>query len=234
MDKSQRLNQMYEYARANGMCKNKRSFAEVLGIDSGNLSKAFGNDTKYMTDSLLIRVNNALGNVFSFDWLLTGRGDMLMPVPQTANVNVSTGDNIHHNSGNVATHGAHITNITTIPPTTPAIPTTPPATPATPSATTPATPATSTIPTMPAIPTTPAIPATDDDKDRLIAQLQAQIATLQARVATLQAQIDAQHEHTDLLQALQAQIATLQSQIAELKADKQNLMQLLTNLTQNK
>lgn len=220
MDKSQRLNQMYEYARANGMCKNKRSFAEVLGIDSGNLSKAFGNDTKYMTDSLLIRVNNALGNVFSFDWLLTGRGDMLIPTPQTTNVNVDMGDNIHHNSGNVATHGAHITNITNIPATTPA----------TPSATTPAT---STIPTTPST-ATPAIPATDDDKDRLIAQLQAQIVTLQARVATLQAQINAQHEHTDMLQALQAQIATLQAQIAELKADKQNLMQLLTNLTQNK
>lgn len=63
-----------------------------------------------------------------------------------------------------------------------------------------------------------------DNKDKIIAQLQSQITTLQA-------QIDAQHEHADLLQS---QIATLQSQIAELKADKQNLMQLLTNLTQNK
>ena len=169
MEKSQRLSQMYEYARTNGMCRNKRSFAELLGIDNGNLSKAFGNDAKYMTDSLLIRVNNALGNVFSFDWLLTGNGEML-------NENGNAGDNIHHNSGNVATRGAHITTTDTT------------------------------------------------DKDRLIASLQSQIATLQA-------QIDAQHEHTDLLQS---QIATLQSQIAELKADKQNLMQLLTNLTQNK
>lgn len=169
MEKSQRLSQMYEYARTNGMCRNKRSFAELLGIDNGNLSKAFGNDAKYMTDSLLIRVNNALGNVFSFDWLLTGNGEMLN------GSNDSTGDSIHHNSGNVATRGAHITTST-------------------------------------------------DEKDRIIAQLQSQIATLQA-------QIDAQHEHAELLQS---QIATLQAQIAELKADKQNLMQLLTNLTQNK
>lgn len=63
-----------------------------------------------------------------------------------------------------------------------------------------------------------------DNKDKII-------ATLQSQITTLQAQIDAQHEHADLLQS---QIATLQSQIAELKADKQNLMQLLTNLTQNK
>lgn len=127
-------------------------------------------------------------------WLMTGNDDLLPSA-----TNVSTGDNIHHNSGNVATHGAHITNITTTP-TTPAM-------------------------------TIPATPASDNDKDRLIAQLQSQIATLQAQLATLQAQLDAQHEHADLLQA---QIATLQSQIAELKADKQNLMQLLTNLTQNK
>ena len=97
---------MYEYARTNGMCRNKRSFAELLGIDNGNLSKALGNDAKYMTDSLLIRVNNALGNVFSFDWLLTGNGEML-------NGNTgSNGDSIHHNSGNVATRGAHITTST--------------------------------------------------------------------------------------------------------------------------
>ena len=103
-------------------------------------------------------------------WLMTGNDDLL---PSATNVDM--GDSIHHNTGNVATRGAHII-------------------------------------------------ASSDDKDRLIAQLQAQITTLQAK-------IDAQHENADLLQS---QIATLQAQIAELKADKQNLMQLLTNLTQNK
>ena len=223
MERIEQLKTMYDYARTNGLCSNRKTFAALLNMNEGNMSSAFSGNMRYLTTNLLLRINKALGDVFSTEWLLTGTEPIY-----------KIGDNIHHNSGNVATHGAHITNITTIPPTTPAIPTTPPATPATPSATTPAT---STIPTMPAtptIPTMPAIPATDDDKDRLIAQLQAQIATLQARVATLQSQIDAQHEHTDLLQALQAQIATLQAQIAELKADKQNLMQLLTNLTQNR
>lgn len=201
MERIEQLKTMYDYARTNGLCSNRKTFAALLNMNEGNMSSAFSGNMRYLTTNLLLRINKALGDVFSTEWLLTGTEPIY-----------KIGDNIHHNSGNVATHGAHITNITTIPPTTPAIPTTPVATPTTPAATT---------------PTTPAIPATDDDKDRLIAQLQ-------ARVATLQAQIDAQHEHTDLLQALQSQIATLQSQIAELKADKQNLMQLLTNLTQNK
>lgn len=182
MERIEQLKTMYDYARTNGLCSNRKTFAALLNMNEGNMSSAFSGNMRYLTTNLLLRINKALGDVFSTEWLLTGKGDMLIPTPQTTNMN--TGDNIHHNSGNVATHGAHIT--TTAPNT---------------------------------------------DKDQLIAQLQSQIATLQAQLATLQAQLDAQHEHADLLQA---QIATLQSQIAELKADKQNLMQLLTNLTQNK
>lgn len=63
-----------------------------------------------------------------------------------------------------------------------------------------------------------------------------------APVATRGAQINTSTTNNDQLiaqlkaqiTALQSQITTLQAQIAELKADKQNLMQLLTNLTQNK
>lgn len=175
---------LLEFVRHTGMPVYQ--FEKVCGLSNAyikNISKGIGADKLEKILSQFPQLNRV--------WLLTGNGDMLLP----SATNVSTGDNIHHNSGNVATHGAHITNITTTP-TTPAM-------------------------------TIPATPASDNDKDRLIAQLQAQITALQA-------QLDAQHEHTDLLQALQTQIATLQSQIAELKADKQNLMQLLTNLTQNK
>lgn len=167
--RNDRLEMVYKYAVSTKMCKNKKTFAELIGVRDSTLSKALGGDPKYLSDVFFIRVNSALDNVFNTDWLLTGNGEML-----NGN-NGSTGDSIHHNSGNVATRGAHITTST-------------------------------------------------DEKDRLIAQLQSQIATLQT-------QIDAQHEHADLLQS---QITTLQAQIAELKADKQNLMQLLTNLTQNK
>lgn len=180
---------LLEFVRHTGMPVYQ--FEKVCGLSNAyikNISKGIGADKLEKILNQFPELNRT--------WLLTGNGDMLLP---SATTNVSTGDNIHHNSGNVATHGAHITNITTTP-TTPAI-------------------------------TIPATPASDTDKDRLIAQLQAQITALQAQLATLQAQLDAQHEHADLLQA---QITTLQAQIAELKADKQNLMQLLTNLTQNK
>lgn len=139
-------------------------FEKVCGLSNAyikNISRGIGADKLEKILNQFPQLNKT--------WLLTGNGEMLN------GSNDSTGDSIHHNSGNVATRGAHITTST-------------------------------------------------DEKDRLIAQLQSQIATLQA-------QIDAQHEHAELLQS---QIATLQAQIAELKADKQNLMQLLTNLTQNK
>lgn len=168
--RNDRLEMVYKYAVSTKMCKNKKTFAELIGVRDSTLSKALGGDPKYLSDVFFIRVNSALDNVFNTDWLLTGNGEML-----NGN-NGSTGDSIHHNSAPVVTRGAHNVTIAA------------------------------------------------DNKDKIIAQLQSQITTLQA-------QIDAQHEHADLLQS---QIATLQSQIAELKADKQNLMQLLTNLTQNK
>lgn len=159
MTQRERLYQFIDY-----IGYSMRSFEREIGVANGTI--------RHLRDNLSANVKNRVSANFpqlNLTWLLTGNGEMLN------GDNGNNGDSIHHNSGNVATRGAHITTST-------------------------------------------------DEKDRLIAQLQSQIATLQA-------QIDAQHEHAELLQS---QIATLQAQIAELKADKQNLMQLLTNLTQNK
>lgn len=49
----------------------------------------------------------------SAEWLLTGKGDMLMPTPQTTNVNVDMGDSIHHNSASVIARGAQTTSVST-------------------------------------------------------------------------------------------------------------------------
>ena len=158
MTQRERLNQFIDY-----IGYSVRSFEREIGVSNGTI--------RHLRDNLSANVKQRVSAKFpqlNQTWLLTGNGEMLVS-------GECNGDSIHHNTGNVATRGAHITTST-------------------------------------------------DDKDRLIASLQSQITTLQA-------QIDTQHEHADLLQS---QIATLQSQIAELKADKQNLMQLLTNLTQNK
>lgn len=99
MEKLDRLNQMYEYACANNFCKNKKTFAALLNMNEGNLSSAFsGKDTRYLTNNLLLRINVALGEVFSPAWLLYGEGEMLISDKSTE-VNIDNSTNIgHHNN----------------------------------------------------------------------------------------------------------------------------------------
>lgn len=72
-----RLDTMYRYALTRELCKNKGNFAELIGVTNSTLSKAFSGEEKYLSDAFLIRVNNALNNVFSLDWVLYGTGEML-------------------------------------------------------------------------------------------------------------------------------------------------------------
>lgn len=76
MKREERLEVMYKYAISKGICTNKGGFATKVGVNSSTLSKAFSGEEKYLSDIFLIRVNNALDNVFSLDWLLNGVGDM--------------------------------------------------------------------------------------------------------------------------------------------------------------
>lgn len=76
MNKEDRLVEMYNYARSHNLCKNKGTFAELVGFAPTNLSRAFNGMPRFLTDNLLLRANEALSNVFSTQWLLTGEGEM--------------------------------------------------------------------------------------------------------------------------------------------------------------
>ena len=67
---------MFEYAKQNGVCKTKQQFAAHIEMPNSNLSSAFNNDTRYLNDNLLKRINESLGNVFSLEWLMYGTGEM--------------------------------------------------------------------------------------------------------------------------------------------------------------
>lgn len=112
MDKIEKIMKMYEYARTNGLCKNKKTFAELIGVRDTTLSRALAGG-RDLTESFLLRANEALGNAFNPSWLLYDRGDMLMPAPQTTNVNVDMGDSIHHNSAPVIARGAQNVTVST-------------------------------------------------------------------------------------------------------------------------
>ncbi len=93
-----RLDTMYRYALTRELCKNKGNFAELIGVTNSTLSKAFSGEEKYLSDAFLIRVNNALNNVFSLDWVLYGTGEMLK---ESAGADiVIDNSHSHHNNSN--------------------------------------------------------------------------------------------------------------------------------------
>lgn len=77
MNKLERLDAMYEYARKTGACTNKKTFAKFLGTTESVVSR-FYSGGRELTDQFLLRVNVALGSVFSTSWVLYGEGDMLL------------------------------------------------------------------------------------------------------------------------------------------------------------
>ena len=78
MERATRLSKMFDYAKSMGMCRTKQEFSKLLGLPNSNLSHAFNGDTRYLTDNMLLRVNEGLGNIFSLRWLLYGEGEMLV------------------------------------------------------------------------------------------------------------------------------------------------------------
>lgn len=75
--KSERIEAMYDYAVAKGLCKNRKTFAELIDANPTNIGKAFQENSPYLTDKLLSRINASLDYVFNPAWLLTGEGEML-------------------------------------------------------------------------------------------------------------------------------------------------------------
>lgn len=60
--------------------------------DKSNLSKAFKGETRFLTDKFLHRFNLAYGDLFSEEWLLTGKGSMLSD-PNKGTVTVGDNNN---------------------------------------------------------------------------------------------------------------------------------------------
>lgn len=73
-----RLLTMYNYALSKAFCHSRKGFAELIGIAPNNLSNAFSDSLheRYCTKSLLLKANEALNNIFSTQWILTGEGEM--------------------------------------------------------------------------------------------------------------------------------------------------------------
>lgn len=77
MDKMNRLQCVYDYARSKSVCRTKQEFAAFLGVQYTNLTRAMNGDTRYLTDKLLIKINECFDNIFSLEWLMYGTGEMM-------------------------------------------------------------------------------------------------------------------------------------------------------------
>lgn len=84
----------------------QKDIASKIGGNHTNISSALKGNKKYLTDNLLLRINNAFNNIFNESWLLTGEGDMLKKeanndINITGSYGVSVGDNNRSTYSNI-------------------------------------------------------------------------------------------------------------------------------------
>lgn len=79
MDKKERFNKLIRYiiwAYDVPFQSALKTIAAKAGVGHSNLSTALAGNEKYLTDSIMNKVNTAYGEPFRKEWLLFGTGDM--------------------------------------------------------------------------------------------------------------------------------------------------------------
>lgn len=76
-ERASRLQSAYGELVKRKLASTKKDIAEKMGASAPNVSSAFNGDPRVLTDRFLSRFNAAYGNLFSLEWLLTGKGEML-------------------------------------------------------------------------------------------------------------------------------------------------------------
>lgn len=104
MSKQERLKTAYQYLKSSGIVHTQKDVAEAMGASEPNVSSAFKGVEKVLTDKFLNRFARTYG--ISLDWLLTGRGEMIM----------DNGTSNNSNSGNITKIG-NISGVTNSPTT---------------------------------------------------------------------------------------------------------------------
>ena len=62
LDKLQsRLKELYHEALVSGVCESQKSFAELIGAKPQTLSSAMNRNERFLTESLIIRAEHAMG-----------------------------------------------------------------------------------------------------------------------------------------------------------------------------
>lgn len=77
MEKVERFIKAYEHLKGLGIVHKRKDVAERMNVSEPNISRVFSGNPKYLTDRFLFRFNNTFDNVFNYEWLKFGTGDML-------------------------------------------------------------------------------------------------------------------------------------------------------------
>ena len=75
--KEETLKKAFDYLRNTGKAHTQQDVANKMGVNKTNVSRAFNGDDKYLTNNFLLRFNEAYDNMFDYNWLITGEGDMI-------------------------------------------------------------------------------------------------------------------------------------------------------------
>lgn len=90
MDKINIFKEMYRYLVYSGKIKSVVDLATSIKANRVTVSNALNGNKKYLTDSLMSRVNTSFGNIFNEDWIRTGEGKMLANQPDINTIAVSS------------------------------------------------------------------------------------------------------------------------------------------------
>lgn len=88
-ERQKRLIEVYNFVRQHYPIHTKTDFANAVGHGRTSMSAALNGSEEYLTDALFQKICVAYPGVFNLDYLLTGRGELLMPIsrPEGQQVN---------------------------------------------------------------------------------------------------------------------------------------------------
>lgn len=83
MTKSERFGKAINYLRMLGVIAKNEDVATRMGADPSNVSRSIKGTGNYPSDSFLRRFNQSFDNIFSYQWLCLGEGQMINDEAQT-------------------------------------------------------------------------------------------------------------------------------------------------------
>lgn len=92
------LKEVYEHLRAYHGLHTQTEFAAALHITRPVLSAAMNGNEAYLTKNLFQKICAAYPGIFNLDYLLTGRGELLMPIARPEGQQVSGIQEVNYTS----------------------------------------------------------------------------------------------------------------------------------------